>query len=445
MFGELIGGGQAGFVFENPTNSESYYKIVPLGDKPISEYGNNSTKSRKFAVNRNQARLFYQLSKKDLGISQLPEIYSFFTGRVNSKLRQNFLRNNESDNPYLSKLLADLPVGEKIAVWEMERIPMLGSYGFEKLPPTQSADYQNLLTKLLELGFVVRDVANPENFGYREDGTQVFFDPIVADWPTTEADEFLQPVRYHNFVSSFGRDQFPIVARSIANNDYFTWYHDGGVMESEDTAESDLPSDLDFEKLYSELVDTAIWNNNQYPALETLNWFNPTYQKIAQQRAEQLWTAYYMTLVEMLKPFVNDLNMITFEETTETLYKVEELIYDYYTEITPENIISKTDTLSKELTKLETYDEDVWYDWEDPVLPTTFFLILSSLASPTVFFNERDKAFKESIKKMVGKVELKCGECDGTGTITHSHDDYDQEHTEWCEECSSGIVTVGEI
>ena len=48
----------------------------------------------------------------------------------------------------------------------------------------------------------------------------------------------------------------------------------------------------------------------------------------------------------MLHPFFDDLNMIAAEETIhETLWKVEELIYNYYAEITPENIISKTDTL----------------------------------------------------------------------------------------------------
>jgi len=452
MFGELVGAGQAGFVFEKASNPNHYYKIVPLADKPLAEYGLNSVKAKQYAVNQNQALLFHQLFRnKTLDLPQLPQIHNFFQGSVNSTLRQNFLQNNDIDNPHLATLLKHLPVGQKIAVWEMEKIPCLTENDYcnqyNALPANQNPDYQNLLTSLLDLGFVVRDVANPENFGYRTDGTQVFFDPIVAAWPISEADKFLRPELYDNFVSAFGVDQIRTVARALANKDYYTWYHGGGVMESEETEESDLPADVDFEKLYSELLHTALWDNKQYPVLETLNWFNPTYQKMAQEQAEHFWTTYYMNLGEMFHPFVDDLNMIAAEETIhETLWKVEELIYNYYAEATPENIISKTDTLAKELTKLETYDEDVWYDWEDPMLPADDYgKYYSTLVSPTVFFKARDKVFQQTIKNMVGEIELQCGECDGNGVITHSHDDYDKEYNEWCDSCSEGTVTVGEI
>lgn len=448
MFGELVGAGQAGFVFEKASNPNHYYKIVPLADKPLAEYGLNSVKAKQYAVNQNQALLFHQLFRnKTLDLPQLPKIHNFFQGSVNSTLRQNFLQNNDIDNPHLATLLKHLPVGQKIAVWEMEKIPCLTENDYcnqyNALPANQNPDYQNLLTSLLDLGFVVRDVANPENFGYRTDGTQVFFDPIVAAWPISEADKFLRPELYDNFVSAFGVDQIRTVARALANKDYYTWYHGGGVMESEETEESDLPSDVDFEKLYSELLHTALWDNKQYPVLETLNWFNPTYQKMAQEQAEQFWTAYYLSLGDMLRPFVDDLNIIAAEETIhETLWKVEDLIYNYYAQITPENLISKTDTLAKELTKLETYDEDVWYDWEQPML----FFPFSTFTNPTVFFKARDKAFQQIIKKMVEEIELHCGECDGNGIITHSHDERpDIEYNEWCDSCSEGTVTVGDI
>jgi len=451
MFGELVGAGQAGFVFEKASNPNHYYKIVPLADKPLAEYGLNSVKAKQYAVNQNQALLFHQLFRnKTLDLPQLPKIHNFFQGSVNSTLRQNFLQNNDIDNPHLTTLLKHLPVGQKIAVWEMEKIPCLTENDYcnqyNALPANQNPDYQNLLTSLLDLGFVVRDVANPENFGYRTDGTQVFFDPIVAAWPITEADKFLRPELYDNFVSAFGVDQIRTVARALDNKDYYTWYHGGGVMESEETEESDLPSDVDFEELYSELLHTALWDNKQYPVLETLNWFNPTYQKMAQEQAEQFWAAYYLSLDEMLGPFVDDLNMIAAEETIhDTLWKVEELIYNYYAEITPENIISKTDTLAKELTKLETYDEDVWYDWEQPMFSNGYGYAQATFSNPTVFFKARDKAFQQTIKNRVGEIELQCGECDGKGVITHSHDDYDKEYNEWCDSCSEGTVTVGEI
>ena len=117
MFGELVGAGQAGFVFEKASIPNHYYKIVPLADKPLAEYGLNSVKAKQYAVNQNQALLFHQLFRnKTLDLPQLPKIHNFFQGSVNSTLRQNFLQNNDIDNPHLATLLKHLPVGQKIAV-----------------------------------------------------------------------------------------------------------------------------------------------------------------------------------------------------------------------------------------------------------------------------------------------------------------------------------------
>ena len=35
MFGKIVGAGQAGFVFENPKNPDSYFKIVALPEQPL--------------------------------------------------------------------------------------------------------------------------------------------------------------------------------------------------------------------------------------------------------------------------------------------------------------------------------------------------------------------------------------------------------------------------
>ena len=69
MFGKLVGAGQAGFVFEKASNPDHYYKVVALGDQPLAEYGLNSTKAKMYAVNRNQARLFYQLFKNYISLN----------------------------------------------------------------------------------------------------------------------------------------------------------------------------------------------------------------------------------------------------------------------------------------------------------------------------------------------------------------------------------------
>ena len=141
-----MGAGQAGFVFEKASNPNHYYKIVPLADKPLAEYGLNSVKAKQYAVNQNQALLFHQLFRnKTLDLPQLPKIHNFFQGSVNSTLRQNFLENNDSDNPHLTTLLKNLPLGQKIAGWEIEKIPCLTKNDYcnqyKVLPANQNPKY----------------------------------------------------------------------------------------------------------------------------------------------------------------------------------------------------------------------------------------------------------------------------------------------------------------
>ena len=427
MFGKLVGAGQAGFVFEKASNPDHYYKVVALGDQPLAEYGLNSSKAKIYAVNRNQARLFYQLSKKDLDISELPEIYSFYTGTVVPKLRQNFLRNNEVENPNLSKLLSALPVGQKIAVWEMEKIPCLNENEYcnqyQQLPPSQNESYQNLLGELLNLGFVVRDIANPENFGYREDGTQVFFDPIVADWPTYEADKFLQPVRYDSFVASFGKDQLETVARSIGNGDYFTWYHGGGVMEAENVkfsaASAGIPSlDVDYlntVKLYKNWLKGVDWDLTINPAVfQTVNWFNQDYEAIAVRNADEFWKLYFEKFESIIEGLLIDLE----EDDADA-------IFDWYGALTPTNMVWCTyDTLQE--IEYEQYDDEV----DELLLIDTTNNTPASVLYPSyaVFCESRDITFSRLITAI--SFSLMCDNCMGSGTKS---DDRDNEY--YCGEC----------
>lgn len=241
MFGKIVGAGQAGFVFENPKNPDSYFKIVALPEQPLETMPLRSTKARLGAINQNQAELFFRLYQENLDIPQLPKVLAFYTGRVTPKLRRNLL--NAALDSDLQNLVRNLRTDQKIAVWEMERIPCLSENEFcERYPtrqPLNNPDYQNLLNTMLDLGFVVRDVANPENFGYRENGTQVFYDPIVAPWPVQEVTKVSDPNRYARFVASFGPDQISTTRRAIESGDYFGWYHSGGVMEAEMTNTQD--------------------------------------------------------------------------------------------------------------------------------------------------------------------------------------------------------------
>ena len=60
--------------------------------------------------------------------------------------------------------------GRQYAVWEMEAIPCTDANDFcdrfSELPtPMDNRDYQELLQYLLSIGFVVRDIRNPDNYG----------------------------------------------------------------------------------------------------------------------------------------------------------------------------------------------------------------------------------------------------------------------------------------
>ena len=81
-----------------------------------------STKARLGAINQNQAELFFRLYQENLDIPQLPKVLAFYTGRVTPKLRRNLL--NAALDSDLQNLVRNLRTDQKIAVWEMERIPL---------------------------------------------------------------------------------------------------------------------------------------------------------------------------------------------------------------------------------------------------------------------------------------------------------------------------------
>ena len=97
MFGKIVGAGQAGFVFENPKNPDSYFKIVVLPEQPLETMPLRSTKARLGAINQNQAELFFRLYQENLDIPQLPKVLAFYTGRVTPKLRRNLLNAASED------------------------------------------------------------------------------------------------------------------------------------------------------------------------------------------------------------------------------------------------------------------------------------------------------------------------------------------------------------
>jgi len=284
----------------------------------------------------------------------------------------------------------------------MEKIPCLTQNDFcqmfPNLSPQQNPDYQNLLSTMLDLGFVVRDVANPENFGFRENGTQVFYDPIVAPWPITEADEIDNPRRYQTFVSAFGKDQIPTTSRAIRNGDYFTWYHGGGVMEAEELGMRDatFPSRVGAINWYGE------WSANDY---------------------HKLWINYWNNVAEIIV-----------EEHGNNEDFDSEVVMDWWYEITPDNMESITLEVMKQgfmKDDLDLIQETQDYlGYENPLSRNYW---RKSPAPAAGLLTRRDKSFK----KWLGSypMSIDCAEC-YDGVVTRTTGEYDEhEWTETCEVC----------
>ena len=392
MFGKLVGHGQAGFVFENPKNPNTYYKIVALPNKPLRDYGLNTSKATLYAVNQNQAELFFRLHQEQPTIPQLPKVSNFLIGEVSTPLRQNFLSSAEGED--LQHLLSGLRKGQKIAVWEMEKIPCLNENDFcqmyPELSPNNNMDYQNLLSTMLDLGFVVRDVANPENFGFRHDGTQVFYDPIVAPWPITEADELSNPPRYETFVAAFGKDQIPITARAIRNGDYFGWYHGGGVLEAED--------DFD-EQSFPRQIGAINWYGN----LSGIDYY-------------KLWMVYWNELAEIIQ-----------EEQGNSEEFSDDEVMEWWYAITPDNIENET------MAAIDDFGQEDLQESIDYSKPTSKLYWRHSAAPVSGLLRRKDRSFLRWLSS--SPLIVDCENCD-EGIVTHTTGEYDEhEWTENCEYC----------
>lgn len=245
-FGRLIGAGQCGYVFQNMDQPEHYLKIVALPNKPLSEYPHKSWDAALYAANQNQSQLMKQLFESGNMPASLPKIYSYTEGKITPLIQRQLMESDEffpwDDSDDFWTMLREFRIGQRYAIWEIETIPCLSESDFcnrfeTDSNPLQNKDYQELLRYLLKQGFVVRDIRNPENYGFRQDGSQVFFDPVIAPWPVSESDKNKNPDRYWAFRNTFG-DEISMVKQTIEDGRYFTWYHGQAVMQSE-TEESE--------------------------------------------------------------------------------------------------------------------------------------------------------------------------------------------------------------
>ena len=238
MFGELIGYGDYGFVFEDETEINgpdgSVVKIMTL-DTPGWE------------CNTQQYNLFAQLmNHQDQGIRTpgLPYIFKHFRGQMDITLL-NILSymSKETDPRAVRALRESIPVGSEYAVVMMEKLPCVATNQYcgrdlkdkGNIAEEQSV-YEHMVKYLYESGWWVRDVIDPRNVGYNLHGEPVWFDPMVArrqGFPGYSADAIEQ---CHEEVAAYPSSY----RKAVQDGSYFKQRHGYGLFHSETQTSKEL-------------------------------------------------------------------------------------------------------------------------------------------------------------------------------------------------------------
>ena len=231
MFGELIGYGDYGFVFDDETEINgpdgAVIKIMTL-DTPGWE------------CNTQQYNLFAQLmNHQDQGIRTpgLPYIFKHFRGQMDITLL-NILSymSKETDPRAVRALRESIPVGSEYAVVMMEKLPCVATNQYcgrdlkdkGNIAEEQSV-YEHMVTYLYESGWWVRDVIDPRNVGYNLHGEPVWFDPMVArrrGFPGYSADAIEQ---CHEEVAAYPSSY----RKAVQDGSYFKQRHGYGLFHGE--------------------------------------------------------------------------------------------------------------------------------------------------------------------------------------------------------------------
>ena len=164
-------------------------------------YAPGSIKS--MTMNRFQADFFREIKNRQLQEEStprsIPKIYDYVEGTLNESLREEIATQDPSgDKTY--------PQGTYVAIWIMEYIPCIWANDFcgkretkrnwdsvRELSASRYSEenfaYNELATFVLdEMGYVMKDLKNPRNFGFRDNGEVVFFDPVVIPYPSHTLD-----------------------------------------------------------------------------------------------------------------------------------------------------------------------------------------------------------------------------------------------------------------
>ncbi len=263
--GAIIGYGQAGFVFDVEGQPNKVVKIVqirPFVDGMVLPYRNTfsdlrTLRSRKIATNELQANLMARLVGQPVS-ENLPEVYDFGIGSVDetmrNSMRTSYQKYGWEKNDLLSALKEFQP-NNRVAWWVMEKIPntIYNKWGgmmkhpyragwnphiYQSQVPEEQEAYRNLTADLFKYAnVIIRDVANVANMGFRDDGTPVWFDPIVSTWPIepsmNDSPKLLDREKYDLFVAAFDEPQMARYEQALSNNQYFDYRHGTGALMAE--------------------------------------------------------------------------------------------------------------------------------------------------------------------------------------------------------------------
>jgi hypothetical protein len=148
-------------------------------------------------------------------------------------------------------MLREFSGNSRVAWWVMEKIPNMvyndwGGYlqhpirtgwrsdDYRQMVPQEQQAYESLVKDLFKRAdIVIRDVTNPANMGFRNDGTPVWFDATVSTWPIYDkmknSVRLMDREQYDLFAEAFGEDVIQSYEGAIADGSYFRERHGLGA------------------------------------------------------------------------------------------------------------------------------------------------------------------------------------------------------------------------
>ena len=233
MFGNLVGYGDYGFVYEDETEINgpdgSVVKILNLNNP----------------CNLQQYNMFIQLQNhQDQGIRTpgLPFVFQTFRGIMNPNIL-NILSYATTDAEARRQVRSTLPAGSEYGIINMERLPCIAQNQFcgrnlkdKGNQVEEQSIYEAMVTYLYDSGWWVRDLIDPRNIGYNIHGEPIWFDPMVARRQGFPGFSQQALEQCHEEVVAYPTSY----RKAIESGRYFTERHGYGLFNSEAQTSTEL-------------------------------------------------------------------------------------------------------------------------------------------------------------------------------------------------------------